>query len=1174
MATSSPGAVWLPFRHRGAWTLLTALLLAAAHDGAVVGGAEAAGRDDGIPDIGSRRELMIDGFLIDRLKGQARLRLHNPVRREISVVHNAAWEGNGCNYHTVFYDEGFRETGRYRMYYHAWHIPSDGNQSHPLRIAYAESKDGIRWVKPNLGLFEHGGSKQNNIVLAEINGKEPHDFSVFKDSNPRVKPGEEYKAVGFGRNPRGLYAFKSPDGIHWTPMNGSKPVMTGHAFDTQNLAFWDPRVGKYRSFVRDFDGKIRGVRTATSDDLVHWSQRDWLQYPGAPVEQLYTNQVSPYYRAPHLLIGFPARYVDRGWVPSTRRLPSLKLREQRSRTNKRYGSAVTDTILMTSRDGRNFHRWNQAFLRPGLRTRHNWAYGDNYMAWQMVETDSPEDDSPRELSLYATESYFTGKTSRLRRYTLRIDGFASLFAPREGGELVTRAFRFRGDRLAVNVATSAAGSVRVEIQDATGKPIPGYTLAESHEIFGDALEHPVEWKSTSSVSRLSGTPIRLRFVVREADLYALKFSDADSSSSPSTSRISGDLEERCLKILKAGLHGEDFWPAIHAAEGLTLGQQQKTVINFLSPKLDQESDLQKRCGLARELVRAGDRKHVAEMIRILEHKDSHGHVHAAESLYKVHGCGDGRALERAWKTSDNMILRLMAAAALTRSGRGDALGFVRQQLANPDHKIARIAAWIVARVGDQTDVARLRRTAGPIRDPLSRCYFDHALALLGDAAGRRSLIQNLESDRPDIRTYAAVFAGEARMVEAVPVLVNLLDDPHPDARLRSAQALLELSRPEPASRFLIRRDPGDEQTGRPVSVRVDNAHLVHSAQLMPKNGNADTAAQVRSVLQQLDELLMGYRTPRSQLVKLNVYVASSRVRQVVDETLEAWLPVGCRPAVAHVETTLADPKARVAVDAVFPAHRVGASTGVEYRFRVGEEGKPRFALSSVLPRGEVVYVSGQARPGSLQVATTGTIRGLLATLDFMTVRRQDIVQIKCFTDPMKQAGLVLEAIAAEFPEGLVPPVTLVEWKSGMLPIEIEVVAWRPGRKSKESLSVSTPPGLSSSPVFSRVSTIHGQNRIYVSGLYSRDQQPDRPQVKSVFDQLKSSLGFHHSDFRHLAKATYYVTTPGSSGELNRLRPSLYDPQRPPAASKAMVSGVGFEGRTILIDMIATGPDLP
>ena len=101
--------------------------------------ATAAPKTDEIRDIGSRRELMIDNFLVDRLVGAARLRLHNPVRREIAIVHDAPWEGNGCNYYTVFFDKGYRGTGRYRMYYHAWHIPSDGNQSHPLRIAYALS---------------------------------------------------------------------------------------------------------------------------------------------------------------------------------------------------------------------------------------------------------------------------------------------------------------------------------------------------------------------------------------------------------------------------------------------------------------------------------------------------------------------------------------------------------------------------------------------------------------------------------------------------------------------------------------------------------------------------------------------------------------------------------------------------------------------------------------------------------------------------------------------------------------------------------------------------------------------------------------------------------------------------------------------------------------------------
>ena len=472
-------------------------------------------------DIGSRLELMVDNHLVASLGGKAARRLHHPARREVAVVHDAPWEGNGGGYHTIFYDPGFRETGRYRMYYHAWHIGTAGSPGGPLTIGYCESEDGVHWEKPDLGLFEFKGSKSNNIVMATINGKECHDLSVFKDSNPNAVPGAEYKAVG--RGPGGLFAFRSPDGIHWSAYNGGKPVMTGHPFDTQNTAFWDPNIGKYRAYVRDFDKGRRNIMAATSDDLVTWTEREWLVYPGAPKEQLYTNQVKPYYRAPHIYIGFPSRYIDRGWIDATRPLPSLELRKQRSSTSNRYGSAVTDGLFMTSRDGRTFHRWNEAFIKPGLRTKHNWAYGDNYIAWHVVETDSTYDDSPRELSLYATESYFTGKSSRLRRYTLRIDGFASIHAPRDGGEMVTGPFKFTGNSLSINFSTAAAGPIHVEIQEPSGEPIEGFTMADCSEIFGDAIEYPVRWKQGSDVSSLAGKAVRLRFVLREADLFALRF---------------------------------------------------------------------------------------------------------------------------------------------------------------------------------------------------------------------------------------------------------------------------------------------------------------------------------------------------------------------------------------------------------------------------------------------------------------------------------------------------------------------------------------------------------------------------------------------------------------------------------------------------------------------------
>ena len=468
-------------------------------------------------DIGSRLELFVDGFLIDTLTG-ARQVLHHPTPQEGVMVHDAPWEGSGCGYHTVFQDGDL-----YRMYYKSWQLTVSGKklvQPHPCFGAYAESRDGIHWAKPELGLFEFAGSKQNNLIWV---GKGGHDFTPFRDTNPACEPTARYKAIAYGGSPKGAYAFQSPDGLRWTPMNDFKPVMTEGAFDTQNLAFWDALRGEYRAYIRDFRQGKRDIRTATSKGFIHWSHPVWLKYPEAPREQLYTNQVKPYARAPHLFIGFPSRYLDRGWSESMEALSDLEHRKLRATANRRYGTALTDALLMVSRDGVTFHRWREAFLRPGLRLRDNWKYGDNYIAWHLVETKSAIADGPPELSLYATEGYWTGTSSALRRYTLRMDGFVSVQAPAAGGELLTRPLRFEGSSLVMNFSTSVAGSVRVELQGADGEPVKGFALGDCPEIFGDSLERVVSWKGGSDVSVLAGKPVRLRFALKDADLYSIQF---------------------------------------------------------------------------------------------------------------------------------------------------------------------------------------------------------------------------------------------------------------------------------------------------------------------------------------------------------------------------------------------------------------------------------------------------------------------------------------------------------------------------------------------------------------------------------------------------------------------------------------------------------------------------
>ena len=178
---------------------------------------------------------------------------------------------------------------------------------------------------------------------------------------------------------------------------------------------------------------------------------------------------------------------------------------------------------MSSRDGVNFQRWGEAFIRPGLRERDNWVYGDNCVGWGVVGTKSDIPGAPNELSIYATESYWTGTSLNLRRYTLRLDGFVSMQAPLSGGEFVTKPLIFTGDHLIMNYLTSAAGSIRVEVQDEAGRPLEGLTLDDSIVLFGDSLEQKALWKDTDILGHLAGRPVRLRFVLEDADLYSIRF---------------------------------------------------------------------------------------------------------------------------------------------------------------------------------------------------------------------------------------------------------------------------------------------------------------------------------------------------------------------------------------------------------------------------------------------------------------------------------------------------------------------------------------------------------------------------------------------------------------------------------------------------------------------------
>lgn len=428
-------------------------------------------------DIGSRRELFVDDYLIAPMSSRLTLKVQQPVPKEVVLTADKPWEGNTSAYYTVFADGD-----KCRMYYRGsnWD-PAAKKATHREVTCYAESKDGITWTKPELGLFEFDGSKANNIVW---DGSGTHNFTPFLDTNPKCPKDARYKALAGGRG--GLLAYQSADGIHWKPMRDT-PVITKGAFDSQNLAFWDAHAGMYREYHRHFR-VVRDIMTGTSADFLNWTEPKWLDYPNASPEHLYTNAVQPCPNAPHILIGFPTRF--------------LPAKEQ------------TEPIFMASRDGQTFRRYPEAVI-PTTAPEHRDGNRSNYMANGVLKLPG----KPDELTVYGKERYYTGPGSRLRRFVYRVDGFVALHAGPDEGALVTRPVKFKGSRLVVNYRTGEKGFVRVDVLDTDFHDLPGLTGT----LTGDNVAATVAWKEGAELSAIAGKPVRLRFRVKDAEVFSFRF---------------------------------------------------------------------------------------------------------------------------------------------------------------------------------------------------------------------------------------------------------------------------------------------------------------------------------------------------------------------------------------------------------------------------------------------------------------------------------------------------------------------------------------------------------------------------------------------------------------------------------------------------------------------------
>lgn len=458
--------------------------------------------DSPVIELGDRREIFVSPYLIDKMNGTSLMK-HRPHDEGEVLFFNKPWESTAPAYITILKDGDL-----YRAYYRGGHVTNDGKKTQ--NTCYAESRDGIVWNKPSLGLIEISGSKENNVVL----DFDPvaHNFSPFIDRNPAAKPAQKYKALG-GSSKTGLIAYVSADGIRWKKLQ-EESVFTDGYFDSQNVSFWSESEKMYVCYFRAWTGGngIRGYRTVgrtTSKDFIHWMDPVPMTFGDVPYEHIYTQQTSPYFRAPHIYVAIGSRFLPHRQIASEAELKDLKVDASQHK-------GLSEAFMMSSRGGNVYDRtFMEAFLRPGTGMNH-WSARTNYPALNVVPTGNDE------MSVYFNQDY-AQPTGHLRRYSLRTDGFASINGPYAGGTVTTKPFTFSGDKLEINYSTSAAGEMRIAIHDENGSPIPGFTMQDTETLIGNEIARIVSWKGKAGLASLRGKPVRLHIYLKDADLYSIKF---------------------------------------------------------------------------------------------------------------------------------------------------------------------------------------------------------------------------------------------------------------------------------------------------------------------------------------------------------------------------------------------------------------------------------------------------------------------------------------------------------------------------------------------------------------------------------------------------------------------------------------------------------------------------
>ena len=464
------------------------------------------------------KQLFIDDFIIGEMQGVTR-RLNQPVKHPQNPLmkKEKPWE-YAITYGAIVRDE---RDGLYKQWYQIWSDEKDSIGS----IGYATSKDGLKWDRP---VTEESTGK--NLIRFAPDEPWAAGPAVFIDERD-PDPARRFKMIYIAKpdlksSSLASHLAWSADGIQWTQAKINPAIPFS---DTQVCPFWDTRLNRYVAFLRFGPPNIRIVSRIESEDFLHWSPKVTVINKSRMDQPFSTNHYTmsalPY---AGIYLGLINTYHGETIQP----IPEDKLWMDRKNVQ-----------LAFSRNGVTWQRVGKEGAIPAkdLRGDRDWRkiaedavflpYGEFKKEWDwgsIMATYHPPIIVDDEIRIYYTgingrnwhNHHKDANDHAIGLATLRLDGFISVESDGEG-TLTTKPLVFLGDTIEVN-ANAAGGSLTVEALDADGKVIEGFGVADCTPITTDSVRHVLIWKDNADCHLLQGRPIKLRFHLKNAKLYAFE----------------------------------------------------------------------------------------------------------------------------------------------------------------------------------------------------------------------------------------------------------------------------------------------------------------------------------------------------------------------------------------------------------------------------------------------------------------------------------------------------------------------------------------------------------------------------------------------------------------------------------------------------------------------------